>query len=258
MLIVRFFCVLKVLKMFCVLFSDVKPIKFLVFFLGRRHRLDNLIPRSPTPPALVRERQLSVSSRSSLTSEAHQRRKIEVESPQEYIPTPASPTYPEDFEVVDRKKRKKKEKKHKKEKKNKKKKKKKHRSRSTSPESGGSESDKSQSSSVKRTPPNLRKDVETLSDWENPEHVKAAAGDHKIGIDTSACSPVSNDSEIGSPEPPVYEVRSPTPPLVTPPAKPFRGDYYTAKESPHTPPIHHTNRYSIILSVLLLVEISNL
>lgn len=204
-----------------------------------------MITRSPTPPILIRERQLSVSSRSSLTSEIHQRRKVEVESPQEYIPTPASPTYPEEFDTVDRKKRKKKEKKHKKDKKNKKKKKKKHRSRSTSQESGGSESDKSRSSSPKRTTPPTRREVETLSDWENPEHGKAAhTVDHKAAIDTSACSPVSNDSDIGSPEP-VYEVRSPTPPAVTPPVvKPYR-DYrdYAAKESPHTPPIHHTNRY---------------
>lgn len=203
-----------------------------------------MITRSPTPPILVRERQLSVSSRSSLTSEIHQRRKVEVESPQDYIPTPASPTYAEDFDAADRKKRKKKEKKHKKEKKNKKKKKKKHRSRSTSPESEGSESDKSQSSSIKRTPPTVRREPETLSDWENTDHVKVPPTvDPKVTIDTSACSPVSNDSQIGSPEPPVYEVRSPTPPPVTPPSKPFR-DYrdYAAKESPHTPPIHHSNR----------------
>lgn len=200
--------------------------------------------RSPTPPILIRERQLSVSSRSSLTSEIHQRRKLEVESPQEYIPAPASPAYDEEYDTTDRKKRKKKEKKHKKEKKSKKKKKKKHRSRSTSPESEVSDSDKSRSSSPKIASPPVRREVEPLSDWENPEQVKPIpVVDHKVAIDTSACSPVSNDSHIVSPEQ-IYEVRSPTPPPVTPPpVKPYR-DYrdYAAKESPHTPPLHHSNR----------------
>lgn len=229
----------------CYLLSPLNCIKKNCSFVsGRRHRLDPLITRSPTPPILIRERQLSVSSRSSLTSEIHQRRKIEVESPLEYIPTAASPTYADDYDTVDRKKRKKKEKKHKKDKKSKKKKKKKHRSRSTSQESDGSESEKSRSSSVKRTPPAIRRDVETLSDWEHHEHSKSTTViDHKVGIDTSACSPVSNDSDIGSPET-VFEVQSPTPPRVTPPVKPYR-DYrdYAAKESPHTPPVHHSSRY---------------
>lgn len=222
-----------------------------------------MIPRSPTPPRLIRERQLSVSSRSSLTGEVHQRRKVEVESPQDYLPTPASPPYPEDFDAaVERKKRKKKEKKHKKEKKNKKKKKKKqHRSRSTTEDSdgGGSDSDRSRGSSsgtgtAKKTPPlvNTRRDGETLSDWEHADSLKQPVASHQqhqqnydhnktVAIDTSACSPVSNDSRIGSPEP-VYEVRSPTPsPVTPPPEKPYR-EYrdYGALESPHTPPIHHS------------------
>ncbi|KAG5883730.1 hypothetical protein JTB14_024231 [Gonioctena quinquepunctata] len=185
---------------------------------GRRHRLDpSMIPRSPTPPILVRERQLSISSRSSRSSEvkvAKNRRKVEA-SPTEYTAPIASPTYLEEFNSVDRKKRKRKDKKHKKEKKAKKKKKKaKHRSRSTSVESAASESVVSDASSSRKTPP--RPEIEPLSDWEH--HDSKGNLDHKVTIDTSACSPVSNDSHIASPEP-QYDTRSPTPPIKTPPLK---------------------------------------
>lgn len=94
----------------------------------------SMIPRSPTPPILIRERQLSISSRSSRSSEVKHKRKVEESSPTEYVaPVGGSPTYTEDYDSIDRKKRKKKDKRHKKEKKTKKKKRKsKHRSRSTS------------------------------------------------------------------------------------------------------------------------------
>lgn len=88
-----------------------------------------MIPRSPSPSLIVtRERQLSVSSKSSSTELRH--KKILESSPSTYRAM-RSPHYM-DYDS-DRKKRKKKEKKHKKDKKSKKKKKKsKHRSRSTS------------------------------------------------------------------------------------------------------------------------------
>nr|XP_023030288.1 cyclin-dependent kinase 12-like isoform X2 [Leptinotarsa decemlineata] len=215
---------------------------------GRRHRLDpSMIPRSPSPPILVRERQLSISSRSSRSSEVKvvkHRRKVET-SPVEYVAPAASPTYEEDYSS-DRKKRKKKDKKHKKEKKSKKKKKKpKQRSRSTSLESVASESAGSETSSPRKTPP--RPEIEPLSDWEHHESAKGAS-DVKATIDTSACSPVSNDSHIASPEP-QFDLRSPTPPVKTPPIK-YR-EYprdYTPRESPHTPPLHHSSRYNHYIS----------
>ncbi|KAJ8981732.1 hypothetical protein NQ317_008993 [Molorchus minor] len=213
---------------------------------GRRHRLDpSMIPRSPTPPPLlIRERQLSVSSRSSRSSDIRHRRKIE-DSPTEYRAPIASPTYAEEFDSIERKKRKKKEKKHKKEKKNKKKKKKsKHRSRSTSLESIGSDTGESQGSSGKKTPP--RPEIDQLSDWEPiDQHSAKASIDAKI--DTSACSPVSNDSHIASPEP--YDEKSPSPPPDTPPPKTYR-DYsreYAPRESPHTPPLH-SSKYNHYIS----------
>uniref|UniRef100_A0A6P7GFF7 Uncharacterized protein LOC114341768 n=1 Tax=Diabrotica virgifera virgifera TaxID=50390 RepID=A0A6P7GFF7_DIAVI len=99
---------------------------------GRRHRLD-ILTKSPTPPILIRERQLSISSRSSKSSEVKQRRKVDELSPTEYVVPVASPAYSEDYDSTERKKRKKKERRHKKDKKTKKKRKKaKHRSRSTS------------------------------------------------------------------------------------------------------------------------------
>lgn len=101
-------------------------------------------PRSPTPPLLIRESQLSVSSRSSLSGDVKLRKKIDPSPPLDYPPTIASPSPSyagppsDDFDMGDRKKRKKKDKKHKKDRKSKKKKKKsKHRSRSTSVDSAG-------------------------------------------------------------------------------------------------------------------------
>ncbi|KAJ8952123.1 hypothetical protein NQ318_018459 [Aromia moschata] len=216
---------------------------------GRRHpRLDpSMIPRSPTPPPLlIRERQLSVSSRSSKSSDVRHRRKVE-DSPTEYRAPIASPTYAEDFDSIERKKRKKKEKKHKRDKKGKKKKKKsKHRSRSTSLESVGSDSGESQESSGKKTPP--RPEVEPLSDWEPTDPPASVKAPIDPKIDTSACSPVSNDSHIASPEP--YDEKSPTPPSETPPLKTYR-EYsreYALRESPHTPPLHHSSKYNHYIS----------
>jgi cyclin-dependent kinase 12/13 len=198
---------------------------------GRRHRLDpSMIPRSPSPTLMVshRERKPSVSSRSSRSSEVRHRRKTEG-SPSDYRPVVASPTYTDDYDSLDRKKRKKKEKKHKKEKKNKKKKKRsKHHSRSTSLDSLESESEE--------TPPKPKNESEreVLSDWEETSSVKnpAPIADK---IDTSACSPVSNDSHIASPEPPEVE-RSPSPVAVTPPLRSHK-EYLPPRESPHTPPL---------------------
>ncbi|XP_057664897.1 cyclin-dependent kinase 12 isoform X1 [Diorhabda carinulata] len=210
----------------------------------RRHRLDQtaLIPRSPTPPILVRERQLSISSRSSRSGDMKSKRKME-ESPTglEYVTAPlTSPTFREDY---DRKKRKKKEKRHKKDKKTKKKKRKsKHRSRSTSLESAASGSVISDCSSSKRTPP--RQPID-LGDW---EETSIKAGHHKVVIDTGGCSPVSNDS-IASPE--TFEVQSPTPPSETPPPKYSRdisSREFATRESPHTPPLHHPARYNHFIS----------
>lgn len=188
-----------------------------------------MIPRSPSPTLMVshRERKLSVSSRSSRSSEIRHRRKTEG-SPSEYRQVVVSPSYTDDYDSLDRKKRKKKEKKHKKEKKNKKKKKRsKHHSRSTSVDSLDSDSEE--------TPP--KKEVEQeeiLSDWEAPS-VKNPAPIIIDKIDTSACSPVSNDSHIASPEPPEPE-KSPSPIPVTPPLK--HKDYLPPRESPHTPPLN--------------------
>ncbi|XP_072379323.1 uncharacterized protein Cdk12 isoform X3 [Diabrotica undecimpunctata] len=208
---------------------------------GRRHRLD-ILTKSPTPPILIRERQLSISSRSSKSSEVKQRRKVDELSPSEYVAPAASPAYSEDYDSAERKKRKKKERRHKKDKKTKKKRKKaKHRSRSTSVESVASGSIISGNSTPKRTPP---KADEALSDWEHHEVSKKS--DHKLTIDTRGCSPVSNDS-IASPE--TYEVRSPTPTSQTPPLKYSReyGSRDFTRESPHTPPIHST-RYNHYIS----------
>lgn len=200
----------------------------------------SMIPRSPSPPAiLIRERQLSVSSRSSRSSDVRHRRKVD-DSPAEYRAPIASPTYAEDFDSIDRKKRKKKEKRHRRDKKNKKKKKRsKHRSRSTSLDSVDSGSAES-NDSAKKTPP--KPEIEPLSDWEPTDipHAKAKA-DAKI--DTSACSPVSNDSHIASPEP-LYE-KSPVP-SATPPQKIYVREYHL-RESPHTPPLH-SSKYSSYMS----------
>lgn len=198
-------------------------------FSGRRHRLDpSMIPRSPSPTLMAtrRERKPSLSSRSSRSSEVRQRRKTDG-SPSDYRPVvPASP--PDDYDnSVERKKRKKKDKKHKKDKKNKKKKKRsKQHSRSTSSDSVDNDSDGAS------TPKKGSKDAEkdALSDWEESQK-KQILSQENNKIDTSACSPVSNDSHIASPEPMDIE-RSPIP--TTPP---LRTLHYPPRESPHTPPL---------------------
>lgn len=176
-----------------------------------------MIPRSPSPLVQRRERKHSVSSRSSKSSDLKHRRKIESPLP-DYRPID-----PFDAAEYERKRRKK-EKKHKKDKKLKKKKKKlKHRSRSTSADSAESIS----------TPPRkllkfLATREEPLSDWE-PSQDPPIRPEDVAKIDTTACSPVSNDSHIASSEP--FEEKSRTPsPKGTPPKS-------EARESPHTPPI---------------------
>ncbi|RZB40879.1 cyclin-dependent kinase 12, partial [Asbolus verrucosus] len=199
---------------------------------GRRHRLDpSMIPRSPSPTLMVahRERKPSVSSRSSRSSEVRHRRKTEGGSPSDFRAVIGSPTYTDDYDSLDRKKRKKKEKKHKKDKKNKKKKKRsKHHSRSTSLDSLDSDSEE--------TPPKTRgaeADREILSDWETSSVKNPLPISDKI--DTSACSPVSNDSHIASPEP-LEPERSPSPVATTPPIKSLK-EFPPPRESPHTPPL---------------------
>lgn len=194
--------------------------------LGRRHRLDpSMIPRSPTPPSLPvhRERKPSVSSRSSRSSEVRHRRKTE-SSPSEFKSANviASPSYTDDY-AVDRKKRKKKEKKHKKDKKSKKKKKRnRHQSRSTSADTV--------ESSSSETPPSKSKNTtdDVLSDWEQSPIVEKQSCVSLDKIDTSACSPVSNDSHIASPEPLEQDAGTPPPRLK---------EYPPPRESPHTPPL---------------------
>ncbi|XP_076265488.1 cyclin-dependent kinase 12 isoform X4 [Rhynchophorus ferrugineus] len=197
----------------------------------RRHRLDpTMIPRSPTPPLLVTTRERRHSASDSSKSSEMRRRIVEV----------VSPYGNEDYENIDKKKRKKKEKKHRKEKKTKKKKKRKHRSRSSSMES---DSDSDSKTSSTKTPPQVEpereREREPLSDWETQDQPAVKIVDAKI--DTSACSPVSNDSHIASPDPS-------SPPSATPPLKAYRNDYHHQdypKESPHTPPLHlhhHSSR----------------
>nr|CAI5830995.1 unnamed protein product [Callosobruchus analis] len=213
-----------------------------------------MVPRSPTPPILIRERQLSVSSRSSHSSGTKQRGSVRGA---EYVAVPADiPTSTE----PDKKKRKRKDKKHKKDKKTKKKKKKKQRSRSSSVETVESGTISDGSVSVK-TPPLHPVSQDTSPDYE--VHHRRRHGHHKseptitvtvprgeagtVTIDPGACSPVSNDSNIASPE--ERYIRSPTPkhysrnnmsPVDTPPPKVYRDYHYpSARESPHTPPLHH-------------------
>nr|CAH7767721.1 unnamed protein product [Callosobruchus chinensis] len=232
---------------------------------GRRHRLDPaLLPRSPTPPILIRERQLSVSSRSSHSSGAKQRTAVRGA---EYANVPADSSTASDAE---KKKRKRKEKKHKKEKKPKKKKKKKQRSRSSSVETVESGTVSDGSVSVK-TPPLHPVPQDTSPVYE--VHHRRRHGHHKseptitvtvprgeagtVTIDPGACSPVSNDSNIASPEDryirsptpkhysrnnlsPVYRIPQETVIVDTPPPKVYRDYHYpSSRESPHTPPLHH-------------------
>ncbi|XP_060529728.1 cyclin-dependent kinase 12 isoform X2 [Cylas formicarius] len=198
---------------------------------GRRRPLGQVVITSPTSPVLLRERHHSVSSRSSKSSEA--RRRIVEGSPTEFHQPAISP-YPEEIPLLEKKKRKRKDKKHRKDKKSKKKRKKsKHRSQTTSPESEESDSAESKASSIKTPPRNHGERVsKSLSEWELQERNPSKITDHKI--DTSACSPVSNDS-IASPDPISPTVPSATPPLKT--LKDYQYDY--PRESPHTPPVHH-------------------
>ncbi|KAK9730258.1 Protein kinase domain [Popillia japonica] len=202
--------------------------KLLVSSPGRRHRLDpSMIPRSPSPVmSSRRERKHSISSRSSRSSDVrHVRRKFDSPSQQEVRQVVNSPTY--DFEM-DRKKRKKKEKKHKKDKKSRKRKKKKHRSRSSSLTSVDSDSPLSTSQS--RVSCNME-EKEALSDWEPPNDLQVYKPSDVAKLDPDACSPVSNDSHIASPDPLDDKIKSPTPDRNTPPL------HLKITESPHTPPI---------------------
>ncbi|XP_049823936.1 cyclin-dependent kinase 12 isoform X3 [Aethina tumida] len=221
------------------------PRQSLIMSPGRRHRLDPpMVPRTPSPSLLGhRERKLSVSSRSSRSSDVKHKRKVEVSPPEYLAPPPAV-----DELDAERKRRKRREKKHKKDKKIKKKKRKsKHRSRSTSLSSVDSDSQESVASKRSASfsgaghshqPPEPEK--EPLSDWE-PEPV-AAASRVPAPIDTIACSPVSNDS-IASPDP--IEEKSPV--SITPP--PRSRDYgvrnHHMRESPHTPPLLVKNHYHL-------------
>lgn len=204
----------------------------------RVHRIEpELIPRSPSPLLTRHERKTSVSSRSSRSSEVRHRRKLDSPPLGDYRRLIASPSYVAEYDEVERRRRKKKEKKHKKDKKSKKKKKKsKHRSRSTSVDSLGSVSPAA-------TPPRAVKAVsprgeasEPLSDWEPPvvEPDKYQLRPIIDKIDTSACSPVSNDSHIASPEP-EEKLQSPTPTSITPPLRSVKD--FAPRESPHTPPL---------------------
>ncbi|XP_022920199.1 cyclin-dependent kinase 12 [Onthophagus taurus] len=206
---------------------------------GRRHRLDpSMVPRSPSPTALVRrERKHSVSSRSSRSSDVrHIRRKYE--SPTQEIPRQVitSPTY--EYEDRSSKKRKKKEKKSKKDRRTKKRKKKsKHRSRSTSLSSVESGSQIS-SGRVSGAAAIENNDV-VLSDWEEADGEAASAvykPSNVAKLDPSTCSPVSNDSRIDSPEAETTRsgAKGNSPPLTDQNTPPL----HTSKmmESPHTPP----------------------
>ncbi|XP_045474588.1 cyclin-dependent kinase 12 isoform X2 [Harmonia axyridis] len=221
----------------------------------RSHRLDpSMVPRSPSPSPLVsRERKLSVSSKSSSNELRH--KKILETSPNSYR-VMRSPHYI-DYDS-DRKKRKKKEKKHKKEKKGKKKKKKsRHRSRSSSVSSGNSGSPEDQASPKRKLliralkKINSSLDAEPLSDWE-PQDVSKKEKENTSFMDNKidACSPVSNDSHIASPEP---IERSPTPRTATPPPKPVYKNYHV-RDSPHTPPLHHKHNNMVRSNSPIVVD----
>lgn len=203
------------------------------YYLSRAHVLMRSPPRRVHPELLARSpspvprEKTSASSRSSPSSEVRPRRKVDsspigdyrqMESPFEELET-------------EKRKRKRKDKKHKRDKKSKKKKKKsKHQSRSTSVESSDSVAAVAQSKSNER-------ETEPLSDWEAPvvEPAKCAADK----IDTSACSPVSNDSHIASPEPEEIDERH-----KTPPESPVRNlKELPPRESPHTPPLLPSRSY---------------
>lgn len=206
--------------------------------------------RSPS-----RERRASVSSRSSPASnEMRSRRKIDTSPPpladysRPILDSP--PPYKNDDDDVDadladrRNKRiKRKDKKHKRDRKSKKKKKRsKHHSRSTSVDSSDS--------AVNAATAHEHHQEAVLSDWETAPSTAAATTSTTTTattdkIDTSACSPVSNDSHIASPDeppPPVDEVedvvrgRGRRTPPASPPVALLRGEV-PMRESPHTPPL---------------------
>lgn len=205
--------------------------------------------RSPS-----RERRASVSSRSSPASnELRSRRKIDSSPLADYNRPILESPYNNDEDEVDadiadrRNKRiKRKDKKHKRDRKSKKKKKRsKHHSRSTSVDSSDS--------GVNAATAHEQQEA-VLSDWETAPSTAAAtittaatasATTVDDKIDTSACSPVSNDSHIASPdEPPplVDEVeglvrgRGRRTPPSSPPVALLRGEV-PMRESPHTPPL---------------------
>ncbi|KAL3268290.1 hypothetical protein HHI36_007410 [Cryptolaemus montrouzieri] len=224
----------------------------------RSHRLDpSMIPRSPSPSSLPapRERKLSASSKSSSSELRH--KKLVDSSPNSYR-VMRSPQYL-DYDS-DKKKRKKKEKRHKKDKKGKKKKKKtKHRSRSSSYDSIDSGSLEDRSSPKRKLliralkKMNSSVEAEPLSDWEPPEVPKKEKEnttfmDHKI----DACSPVSNDSHIASPEP--IEDASPTPRTATTPPLKVAYKNYPLRDSPHTPPIYHKHNNMVRSNSPIIVE----
>ncbi|XP_066253229.1 cyclin-dependent kinase 12 isoform X1 [Euwallacea similis] len=195
----------------------------------RRHLIDSsMLPRSPTPPLLITSRERHVSASDSSKSSELRRRIVEVISPYQV----------EEYQSVDKKKKKKKEKKHKKSKKSKRKRKKKQKSSSDS----DSESEKSNSP---RTPPRVVMETAVEpNEWDKPEppaqvvdYYGIVSDSPETKIDTSACSPVSNDSHISSPEPV-------SPPSATPPLRVYRDYREYPRESPHTPPLHshHSSR----------------
>lgn len=201
----------------------------------RVHRIDpELIPRSPSP-LLRRERKTSASSRSSRSSEVRHRRKIDSPPPGYERHVVVSP------DELERHRRKKKEKRHKKDKRSKKRKKKsKHRSGSTSFESADSASNETPPRDVKAVSPRGEVDRDQLSDWE-PPIVEPERYPAINKLDTGACSPVSNDSHIASPEP-EEKIKSPSPRPITPPLKAFKD--IAPRESPHTPPLLPSRTYN--------------
>ncbi|XP_018334512.1 cyclin-dependent kinase 12 isoform X1 [Agrilus planipennis] len=188
------------------------------------HCLDpSMVQQNTTSPMLShRERKMSASSMSSRSSDLKHRKKIDI-SPLEDYRQITSPYV--EYDGLERKKKKRKEKKHKREKKKKKRKRKQHRSRSSSLESIGSVSP------VERVVKEIDLEKEPLSDWE-----PVLSDSKQVGVlATDACSPVSNDSHIASPDPD-DNIRSPTAEPVTPPLRNFKG-CIAPRESPHTPPL---------------------
>lgn len=196
-----------------------------------------------------RERQPSASSRSSPSSEVRTRRKLDSSPLGDYRQVESSPY---DEIEMERRKRKRKEKKHKRDKKSKKKKKKK--SRSTSVDDSSDSVPSITPAAVLGHHHHQQQEQEALSDWEAPVAVTAAGGGSSVEkIDTSACSPVSNDSHIASPEP--EELDEIGGRHRTPPASPIRllRDE-PPRESPHTPPLLPSRSYSSSSHTIIVRE----